>query len=585
MRRVTVCCLLASASGTLATLDGQVDSRLQYVATVRQDGPVAYRDPLGVMSPDGRWLAFSGRGRQLSIQPIEGGAVIKLGPAQNDIRYITWMPDSRHVVVQERVFDRSGEPWYVYDRVTGGGRRLWDDRDADDLRYLTWSPDGSAVAGIVSNGATSQLIITDANGQNRHVAATGDRLMFPAWHAIGERVACLSRQGKKQYLNLVCGQDTSTEAYGPFVFSPDGRVVYYATPNERSRLDLRSLDMETGESARLPTFSRDAYAPSISKDGQVLFKTQDYRVFIAAAPAAGGPTKPLTTFMSETPSWDWNSEQIAFTFGDWRRVTDDINYPDITQHIGVITVNDMSPAAEPHVIIRQSSSEDQGMHWSPNGKWIAFHTHAYDSDDIWLLPADDRSRTPVPLSRGGHETGWPRWSPDGKWVLFPSYRHDADGARHGGLYIVGIDQETGEVVEPHREVRLEGFSQDALQAEWSQDSESLVFESAPGPGRKELFIVSRNGGVPQKIHEFTSNQVFSGISVSTDAAWVAYIAPASDGHYQVFRVPIQGGPALQVTFDPTDKTQPAYSPNGELIAFTVFSYQVHFWVLGPSERR
>ena len=236
--------------------------------------------------------------------------------------------------------------------------------------HLTWSSAGSAVAGIATDGTTSQLVITDASGQNRRVTASGDRLMFPTWHPAGDRVACLSREDGRQYLNIECGTIASprAQAYGPLVFSPDGSAIYYASPNERDRLDLWSRDLNTGESLRLTSFTGDAYAPSISPDGDVLFKTQDYRVFIAVAPAAGGATKPLTTFMSETPSWDWKSEQIAFTFGDWRRVTDDINYPDITQHIGIITVDEESPAAAPHTIVRQSYSEDQGMQWSPNGR-------------------------------------------------------------------------------------------------------------------------------------------------------------------------------------------------------------------------
>ena len=34
-----------------------------------------------------------------------------------------------------------------------------------------------------------------------------------------------------------------------------------------------------------------------------------------------------------------------------------------------------------------------------------------------------------------------------------------------------------------------------------------------------------------------------------------------------------------MTFDPTDKVHPAYSPDGERIAFTVFRYAAHFWRL------
>ena len=75
----------------------------------------------------------------------------------------------------------------------------------------------------------------------------------------------------------------------------------------------------------------------------------------------------------------------------------------------------------------------------------------------------------------------------------------------------------------------------------------------------------------------TETQVHSGISVSHDSQWVAYIGPAGDGFFQVFRVPIAGGAPEQLTFDPTAKTQPAYSPDGEWIAFTAFHYSVQFW--------
>ena len=113
------------------------------------------------------------------------------------------------------------------------------------------------------------------------------------------------------------------------------------------------------------------------------------------SPATGGPTRQLTTFQSETPSYHPTRPLIAFTYGTWRRVIDDAKYPDIAQEIGVDRRRRRPlPAAKPLEVIAQSDSEDQAMAWSPNGKWIAFHTHREMSDDVWLRPADgERSRT------------------------------------------------------------------------------------------------------------------------------------------------------------------------------------------------
>ena len=59
------------------------------------------------------------------------------------------------------------------------------------------------------------------------------------------------------------------------------------------------------------------------------------------------------------------------------------------------------------------------------------------------------------------------------------------------------------------------------------------------------------------------------------------IAPANDGRMQLFKVPSAGGNPAQITFDPSDKTHPSWSPRGDQIAFTVFRYLAHFWLLEP----
>lgn len=575
--------------GPEAAGDGSSTPALNYLVTAEQVGPVAYRDPLGAVSPDGQWLVRTERDR-LHVSPTAGGATAVLGSGASSIRSLHWLPDSRHVATRERVFDRSRQEWWVYDRVEGTREPLWPGRSAEPdvltLDMLTWSSDGR-VAGVTRDGATSTVWSLSADGAEAGEVASAARLRFPFWADDG-RVGCLRMEADHQYLHLPCDSPQplfdDQEVYGPVVWHPEDNQLVYSSPGANGFLDLFARPASgEGPARRLTGFARDAYAPTVAANGHIVFKSQDYRTFLATAPADGGATTPLTAFQSETPSWSPDGSRVAFTFGSWRHVTDDFHYPDIAQHIGVVDVGTPGSAEAPHLepqrVVRQSYSEDQSMNWSPNGEWIVFHTHE-ESDDVWLMRADGTDE-PRMISEEGNETGWPRWSRDGRWIVFPSYRRDESGARQAHLFLIGVDQVTGEVTQPQAIIELDGFEHDIVQGEWLDDGETLVFEAAEAIGRKTLWQVSRTGGRPVSFHQFGSDQVHSGIGVSPDGRWTAYVDRAADGHFQIFRVATSGGGVQQLTFDPTHKTQPTFSPDGQRIAFTVFSYNAHFWAIAP----
>jgi Tol biopolymer transport system component len=334
-----------------------------------------------------------------------------------------------------------------------------------------------------------------------------------------------------------------------------------------------------GAGTRLTSFARDTYGPSVGRYGRVLFGVQDYRTFIAVVPSDSGTIRQITSFQSETPTWSRDDKRIGFTYGSWRRVIDDLHYPDIAQDLGLVNVDADTPAAAPQAVIRASSSEDQGLDWSPNGRWIVLHSHANGLDDVWIQPADG-SAPAKSITAGGTETGWPRWSPDGAWIAYGTEVRER-GRLRGVLFTVGIDSATGAVTREARRLPIDGVGGDIDQVEWASGSDSIVFSAAEGPDQRAIYVVSRDGGPARLVHRFRSEQQFSGLGVSPAFNWVAFIAPASDGHFQVFRVRASGGTPTQVTFDPTDKTQPAVSRDGTRIAFTVFSYRMQFWVIEP----
>jgi Tol biopolymer transport system component len=367
------------------------------------------------------------------------------------------------------------------------------------------------------------------------------------------------------------------DAVGPIAFSPDGTTVYFASPNDGGMVDLWAMSRADSRSRRLTSFSRDTYAPSVARDGTLVFKVQSYRTFVAEI--AGGVPRQLTTFQAETPSWHPTLPLVAVTYGTWRRVVDDATYPDIAQEIGLVDAGALQPSTQPREVIARSESEDQAMTWSPNGKWIAFHSHREMSDDLWLRPADGRQpdRRLTFLGRGA-EVGWPRWSPDGGTILL-------DGASpktgRSSLFVVGVDQQSGRVTREMREVDTAGYHGEITHGEWLPDSRTVVAIAKEAAGRHAILSVPAGGGVTRVIHRFETEHDFPGLGVSADGRWIAFVAPAAEGVFQIFRIPASGGTPDQITRDPSHKTQPAYAPQGDRLAYTVWSYEAQFWMLHP----
>jgi Tol biopolymer transport system component len=144
------------------------------------------------------------------------------------------------------------------------------------------------------------------------------------------------------------------------------------------------------------------------------------------------------------------------------------------------------------------------------------------------------------------------------------------------LWVVGVDQETGRVTVPMRSVRLEALEDDVLHAEWLGSSDRIGFSAIAAPDRHALYEVPRDGGVPKRIHAWTSPQRTDGFGASADGRWLVFVGPGSGGRLQLFRIGVQGGAAVELTRDDVDKTQPAVSPDGRRIAYTEWSYRAQF---------
>lgn len=565
--------------------------RLSFVTTAHQHGVVGYRDPVGALSADGRRVAFS-EGRRLYESPVGGGTRTEVAIAEGQIRHVVALGSTSNWIFEDTGADvrwwiasakEPKRPLYAEGRILQGradGATV--ELRPNPLRQIAASQDGQWLGAIVAAASGPELWKVHLDGGGAERLAAGRPMAFPAWMNSTD-VACTVTVEGRSRLSAPCGASwvaltPDVDVIGPLAFSRAAQHVAFASPNDAGTVDLWTVDLETRRARRLTAFERDAYAPSAAVDGTTLFKVQSYRTSVVELELATGRATQLSTLQAETPSYHPDGRRIGVTYGTWRRVLDDAKYPDIAQEIGVLrTAVGGWPDDSLLEVVAQSDSEDQAMTWSPNGRWIAFHTHREQSDDIWLRPVDKTQpdRRVSHLGRGA-EVGWPRWSPDGRLVLY-------DGASpatgRSVLYVVGIDQESGGVTSPPREVVVSGFEGEITHGEWLPDSATICGIAKVAPGEHALFTVPVNGGPPTVFHRFSTEHDFPGHAVSPDGQQAAFIAPAADGYYQIFQIPIRGGPPTQITTDPTHKTQPAWSPDGARLAYTVWSYTAQFWTM------
>ena len=284
---------------------------LTFVATANQLGVVGYRDPVGELSADGRFVAYS-EGRFVRVVPVAGGTSVSLPPSDGQVRWLTWLDDHRVLAEDTAAATR----WWVYDAQAATREPLWAAAVAsapasaaaprlNDLRQPVASADGAWLAATAAGTDGPQLWRVAIDGTRAERPPQGARPSSPAWMPSGQ-IACLVRVNGRARIAAPCEAEPlvpvpDVEAVGPIAFSPDGAHVYFAAPNDAGFVDLWQLDRASRRASRLTGFSRDSYGPSVARDGTVMFRVQTYRTHVAEL--RDGQTRQLTTFQSETPSY------------------------------------------------------------------------------------------------------------------------------------------------------------------------------------------------------------------------------------------------------------------------------------------
>jgi Tol biopolymer transport system component len=242
------------------------------------------------------------------------------------------------------------------------------------------------------------------------------------------------------------------------------------------RFDLHSHDLTLIQS----NSGRDDHDPAVVGRDLYWVSTRVTNS-VAIVPSTGGATRELIAGQaSNLPSWSSDGKEIAFVVGQYRLV----DLP-LDLDVAIANIDDRARLTTAPRMFIVGNNEDFPPSWSPDGHWIAWHSHraphdlpyahaAGATDDIWLRSAKDTSAPEIRLTEGGRDAGWVYWALDGRSVIYSiSDRKGSSDALQ--VRITNIDPLMGRALGEER-LNLPSRIQNPVIVEWSPQGDELAIE-------------------------------------------------------------------------------------------------------------
>ena len=213
---------------------------------------------------------------------------------------------------------------------------------------------------------------------------------------------------------------------------------------------------------------------------------------------------------------------------------------------------------EGEVNVTNDPGEDIEASLSPDGEKIAFASNREGIFHIYVVNVDGSGLEKLTDDPAGDLS--PRWSPDGTQIAF---------SRTGSLYVMNSDGSNARqliVAEP--EATAPPCKAGAFLGGWSPDGQRLTFYAASSTrGIGQICTIGLDGSEPTLVaSEPPAYHVEP--AWSPDGEWIAYRFVQPDDNAEIYKVRPDGTSSTDLTNDPGADIEPTWSPDGKWIAFS-----------------
>lgn len=328
--------------------------------------------------------------------------------------------------------------------------------------------------------------------------------------------------------------------------SPDGRMIAYSVSTATSS---KIYVKQIGGGRAIP-LADSALWPRWSADGsRILYLSINQHNY--SIPSLGGVPTLLPGLDSlGSCAWSHTGDRIACS-----RVAD-----------GALVVTNASGGDRKVFAETASGDGTAGASWSFDDKLITYtrnNIFYYFGENIgniapssvWVIRPDEGK--PVRISDDTHLNASPVFLPDGAVLYVSSI---------GGNRDVYMQRLSGNLKPRGAPIRLTtGLNAHTITVD--NTGSKLTYSVFTTIGNAWSAPIPSGPFANAQFHQITSgNQTIEALAVSPDGQWLAYDSNIN-GNQDIFKMPIGGGDAQQLTHNGVDNFVPAWSPDGKEIGF------------------
>lgn len=203
----------------------------------------------------------------------------------------------------------------------------------------------------------------------------------------------------------------------------------------------------------------------------------------------------------------------------------------------------------------QDINNNRHAMWIPDGSGISYTVDNFSSAEIWRMNPDGSDQQLL-ISNAATDSSH-AWSPDCKTIAYVSSNHH--------ILLFNLNEQSESPL-TDGDLRMEG------DPNWSPDEAQLVFSAIGGGGNQDIYTINVDGSNLTQITSHPDNDLYP--AWSPDGNTIAF-SSTRDGDFikDIYSIDLakgteeQGNTPVQLTFAETNDIAPSWSPDGAYLVY------------------